>query len=219
MRKKLELMGRKFGRLLVVKELEERKNKAVQWECLCDCGNTYTAISSDLNSGNTSSCGCLLDEFRKVGQKTHGMTGTGEYNIWKTMLQRCSNPKNRGYYKYGGRGISVCSEWEHFENFIRDMGQRPSEKHTIERVDVNGNYCKENCIWTDNLSLQCFNQRRRKDNSSGRTGVNWCTQTKKWKVRISKDNAEFVLGHFIDFKEAVRVREEAELKYYGFIKE
>jgi hypothetical protein len=130
------------------------------------------------------------------------------------MKKRCYNENAKNYDDYGGRGIKVSDEWlSSFENFHRDMGERPSSKHTIERIDVNGDYCKENCIWTDDGSLQAYNQRVRSTNKSGRTGVHAVGDM--WEARIRGRR----LIRTPDYELAVFCREEAELFYYGFIKE
>jgi hypothetical protein len=142
-----------------------------------------------------------------------------EYNSWANMKQRVLNEKHPSYSDYGGRGITICREWEaSFINFLKDMGTRPSVEFSIERVDVNGNYCKENCIWADRLT-QNLNQRYRKDNKSGRVGVHWDSRKELWISQVQIDGKRKQLISTEDYELAVFCREEAELKYYGFIKE
>lgn len=144
----LDLTGQKFGKLTVLSYKEVDRNSQRVWSCKCDCGN-YTSVSTGaLRSGNTSSCGCYnVEKFREVVTK-HGMSSLPEYKAWLTMKQRCINPKNKSYPDYGGRGISVSEEWANsFEKFINDLGRRPSDKHSVERVDLNGNYEAGNCEW------------------------------------------------------------------------
>jgi hypothetical protein len=140
-----------------------------------------------------------------------------EYTSWDSMKNRCNSTGNIRWEEYGGRGISYDPLWEDFYNFYKDMGKAP-EGTTLDRIDVNGNYCKDNCRWTT-TSVQSFNQRQRKTNTSGRTGVDYITRKKRWRAVITYQYKNYHLGYFKTFEEAVSAREEAELQYYGFIKE
>lgn len=154
---------------------------------------------------------------RKTHSIIHGMSHTLEYGIWKQMKYRCTVETNPGYPDYGGRGIKVCDRWlESFQNFYEDMGSKP-EGMSLDRIDVNGDYCPENCRWAD-ISTQNFNQGIRVNNKSGRTGVSWDSERNKWFVRICINGKNVSLGRYSDFEDAVKVREEAEMKYYGTIK-
>jgi hypothetical protein len=145
--------GTKFNRLSFV-ELAHRDTatRKWNWKCICECGREVVAVGSNIISGRTKSCGCLQKERASAAHKTHGGSGgvSDVYYIWKNMRQRCLNPRNRAYPNYGGRGITICDRWlESFKNFEEDMGPRPSKNHSIDRKDNNGNYCKENCRWSD----------------------------------------------------------------------
>jgi hypothetical protein len=142
----------RYGRLKVIC-LDGIKNHQTIWKCKCDCGKLCQVKGMNLGSGATGSCGCRKREvlggkiLLKHGDSAGGVITT-EYRTWSNMKNRCSNPKCEMFYRYGGRGIRVCSRWIHsFENFLADMGRKPKPLHSIERKDLNGNYEAENCVW------------------------------------------------------------------------
>lgn len=158
------LEGKKVG-MLTIESFHGIKDKSSYWNCICDCGNKKIIKGVTLNLNIIKSCGCGRRKMLIERNSTHGMTKTRFYKTWKSMRYRCYNKNASHYYNYGGRGISVCDDWNIFVNFKNDMYikylehvKKFGEKNTsIDRIDVNGNYCKENCRWAT-ISIQLSNK-------------------------------------------------------------
>lgn len=162
----VDLTGMKFGRLTVLSndgfDIQPNGDRRHKWLCLCDCGNQKSIRGSLMKNGTTASCGCFRKEATRLRLTKHGASAGGhtpEYRAWAGVIQRTTNPKNTYYSDYGGRGIKVCDRWRSsFQNFLDDMGHKPSKGHSIDRIDVNGNYEPDNCRWVTN-EVQANNKR------------------------------------------------------------
>lgn len=178
--------GQRFGRLVTEDSLYIFKGKrdAFCFRCKCDCGNQVIVPSCALGSGNTRSCGCLHKEQLRNRVKKHGESrGIGlssEYRSWCSMIGRCCNETNDDFAHYGGRGIMICSRWRNsFELFLKDMGRKPTSKHSLERKDVNGDYMPSNCRWATQKEQTRNKRNNRRVTIDGVTKslVEWVEQT------------------------------------------
>jgi len=148
MAKRIDLSGKKFGKLRVIGfSHTHAKSRLSFWLCECECGNAKSIVGTSLTSGASKSCGCQIAAAAKKRLTKHGRSHDKLHYIWTGMKQRCGNPRNKMFRHYGGRGISVCQEWQEFEGFLKDMGDSWEEGLSIERIDNNQGYCKGNCKW------------------------------------------------------------------------
>lgn len=174
----IDLTGQRFGRLVVVERLVERSNYlSPYWVCKCDCGNEARVLIGNLRNGNSTSCGCGRKEAALASNTTHGMRHTSEYKIWLGIKVRCYNEKHHSYENYGAKGITMSDSWrKSFEAFYRDMGPRPSSKHSVERRENNKGYSKDNCYWA--TTIEQGNNRRNnilyERNGETKTLAEWC---------------------------------------------
>lgn len=205
MRRVFDLTGHRFGRLTVQRRdlsAPTGRGTLAKWVCICDCGNNKIVIGRYLRIGITSSCGCLHKERLSAMNRTHGKSATPEYHAWHDMGRRCYNHKNQHYKDYGGRGISVCEQWRNsFETFLQDVGLRPTNKHTLDRIDNDGNYQPGNVRWATQKE-QSANKRYRRSNT-GITGVRFIGHA--YEVMLARR----YIGRFSTLEEAIEARKRA----------
>lgn len=181
------------------------KNGRRAFDALCHCGKIITTGKPDIKKEPTRTCGCLRIEVMKSMLKKHGFCFDGEitpeYRAWCSMKTRCFNKNRSEWMRYGGRGITVCKRWkESFKNFFYDMGTRPSEKHSLDRIDTDGNYEPSNCRWATQ-SEQASNKKKlsiykNKPVTSKYRGVSFNRNSKKWSSCIVLNKKRFYLGKF-----------------------
>lgn len=187
--KLVDLTGQRFGRLTVLSRAEN-VGKQTAWLCRCDCGNEKIVLSCNLKTGNTLSCGCrwadIVPKINKEVNTRHGDSNSKLHKTWVNMRYRCYNPNCKSYGNYGGRGITICEEWETYENF-RDwsLANGFAEHLSIDRIDVDGNYEPSNCRWVSDKTQQNNKRTNRNLSYNGEThtlsewaeitGIHWTT--------------------------------------------
>ena len=196
----IDRTGQRFGKLTVLKEAGRNNLKKVLWRCRCDCGNELSVVSGSLVTGNTTSCGCVIPNFK------HGGWNKPSYNTWRAMIRRCTVVTDKDYASYGGSGISVCSKWFDYVNFVADMGE-PIGDETLDRINPYGDYEPKNCRWAG-VKTQSRNLRIRKDSKTGHVGVS--AAGKKFIAKIAIGKKAYYSKVCSSIEEAAIARKELE---------
>lgn len=195
--------GLRSGRLLCLNNLSGKVT------CQCDCGNIKNINRNHFLGGKIQSCGCLQKErVRESNPPTLASNNPRLYSIWGNMQSRCTNPNVDCYPRYGGRGITVSEDWLTFEGFLSNIPDGYSDELELDRIDNNGNYCKENCRWVDR-SIQCFNR------TTKCGGVTYCERDNLYRAKIVKDGKSYQ-KYFKLESDAISWRKSKELELYGF---
>jgi hypothetical protein len=180
----VDLTGRRFERLLVQGISATRLyGKQLAWDCLCDCGKTKVALTSSLKAGCLKSCGCLSRECKPPVGWTHRMSNYSGIKVWEGMIRRCTNPKDKDFRLYGGRGVKVCERWMDVRLFAEDMGDKP-QGHSLDRIDTNGDYCPENCRWATAME-QGSNKRTNRMISHNGQNLHMSEWCRRYNIKLS----------------------------------
>ena len=200
------MINSRFGSLKVTALNPKKDNYRRFWDCLCDCGGTVTVREDSLKRSNTQSCGCLQKQRASEASTTHAASNTRLYKTWKGMHQRCGNPTNPDFHKYGGRGIKICTEWDSFEVF-REWAESSgyTGSLTIDREDVDGDYTPGNCRWATR-GTQARNKRKQPGKSSKFIGVTRVSDA-RWEAAVTHKGISHYLGSFDSETEAAQTRD------------
>ena len=213
MDKKCIQIGERYNYLECLEFVGRNKHQKKIFKFRChSCGNEKILIGTEVKNGYTKSCGCISRIAARDRLSKHGMAGTKVYRAWKGMRQRCTNPNYEHYDRYGGRGISYSPDWERFENFYRDMGEPPGDNYQLDRIDNNGNYCKENCHWA--TPKENCNNRAIYSNKTGFTGVSENSSKKgRYSAYFCVNRKHVQVGTFESPEEAYKARVQAIKEY------
>ena len=203
--KLIDRTGQIFGKLTVLEQAGRDKLQKVLWRCKCECGNATVVVAGSLVTGNTTSCGCVVPNFK------HGGSGKGSYNTWRAMIRRCTISTDKDYPRYGGLGVSVCATWLNYNKFVADMGE-PKGDETLDRINTYGNYSPENCRWAG-VQTQNRNTRLRVNSTTGFIGVS--VVGRRFLAKITVGKKSYYSKLCVTVEEAAAARKELELKHWG----
>lgn len=197
------LTGKRFGKLVVL-GLGERKNGVITWKCKCDCGNINNVFSYNLTMGRTKSCGC---------NTVKGLTYSGIRDSYYNMRKRCLNPNNKSYKNYGDRGITICKKWMTYKGFLDDMLGTYKEGLTLDRINVNDGYYKENCRW---VTMKIQNNNRRNNHCIRYNGENLTLMELSEKYNVKYDLLKERLYRGLSIEYCLKdVKEKEMIEYKG----
>lgn len=204
------VVGDKFFYLTVIDQ-PKVKGKNTYVNCRCDCGAVRNVRLVRLLDGVSRSCGCKHKEYLRQKFTTHGKYFEPEYRAWSNMKKRCTDPRLAKWYS----NISVCEKWlNSYDAFLADVGRKPSEKHTLDRIDSAGNYEPTNVRWVT-MTVQSRNTKTHCTNKTGIRGVSWSKAKNKWRAAIYVNNKQKHVGYFDSIEDAKLARKEAEVKYWS----
>lgn len=211
--RKSPVLGSVFGRLTVMSDITRKSSRSwVFVQCVCG-SEPFEARVDRLKSGNTNSCGCYHKEQSSESNKLHGMCGTSAYNSWQGMKDRCTNPNNSRWDRYGERGITYKPQWETFMGFWEDMEDGWYEGADIDRIDFDGNYCKENCRWVDRDVGN--HNKSKQDGTSTYKGVYYDKNRDKWVARLNRSFVIHLQKRFDSEEEAALAYDNCSEEIYG----
>jgi hypothetical protein len=187
------MIGQTFGRWTVIDFAFKDSHSKKYFICKCECGESRAVYSCDLSSGKSISCGCYRAERLLEFNLSHGLSKSLDYKAWQTMIQRCTNKKVLAYKHYGAKGVTICDRWLRYENFLEDMGERPSRKHQLDRIDTFSGYSPSNCRWT---SAKENSRNRRNNHLVTIDGLTMCmsAMAEHKNIPVSRANARYHLG-------------------------